>query len=133
MEATEDDLMTIHEVGPEVAKSVSSFFADKKTKALVAELRALGLEIAPAQRAEGGPPARGKDLRFHGNARGALARGGGAPRAVARRPRELEREQEDELRRRGRRGGLEAREGRELGVTILSEKEFKKLVDQKFA
>ena len=92
---------------------------------------------APAARPRGGggeararpPAARGADVRFHRDARRVIAGGSGASRPVARRPRELDREQKNQLPRGRRRSGLEAREGGEARREGDSRKmEFKKLV-----
>jgi DNA ligase (NAD+) len=128
MAATADDLMTIHEVGPEVAKSVSSFFADKKTKALVAELRGLGLEIAEAPRKKGPRPLAGKTFVFTGTLE-AFSReeaerlvrslGGRASSSVSKKTSYVVA---------GAEAGSKLKKARSLGVAVISEKEFKKLV-----
>jgi DNA ligase (NAD+) len=130
LEATEDDLMTIHEVGPEVAKCVSSFFADKKRKALVTELRSLGLDIAPVRRTKGPRPLEGKTFVFTGTLE------------------ELKREEAEQLVRSlggktsssvskktdyvvaGAEVGSKLAKAEKLGVKVLTEKEFKKLIGQ---
>ena len=127
LEATEDDLLTIHEVGPEVAKSVSTFFADKKTKALIVELRSLGLDIAPVRRTKGPRLLDGKTFVFTGTLE------------------ELKREEAERLVRSlggktsssvskktdyvvaGAEAGSKLAKAEKLGITILTEKEFKKL------
>lgn len=55
MNATEDDLQKANEVGPKVAHSIHSFFAEEQNRELVERLRAAGLQFTHAvQRREGG-------------------------------------------------------------------------------
>ncbi len=126
--ATEEDLLTIHEVGPEVAKSVSSFFADKKTKALVAELRSLGLDVSPAKRAAGARPLEGTSFVFTGTLeeltreeaeRIVKSLGGRASSSVSAKTSYVVA---------GAEAGSKLAKAEKLGVKIISEKEFKKLV-----
>jgi len=128
MAATADDLMTIHEVGPEVAKSVSSFFADKKAKTLVAELRRLGLEIAEAPRKKGPRPLAGKTFVFTGTLeefsreeaeRLVQSLGARASSSVSKKTSYVVA---------GAEAGSKLKKARSLGVTVISEKGFKKLV-----
>jgi DNA ligase (NAD+) len=125
--ATEEDLMKIREVGPEVAKSVSSFFADKKTKALVAELRSLGLAVSPAKRAAGARPLEGKSFVFTGTLeeltreeaeRIVKSLGGRASSSVSAKTSYVVA---------GAEAGSKLAKAEKLGVKIISEKEFKKL------
>ena len=56
MNATEDDLQKANEVGPKVAHSIHSFFAEEQNRELVERLRAAGLQFAhEVKRREGGP------------------------------------------------------------------------------
>ena len=56
MNATEDDLQKANEVGPKVAHSIHSFFAEQQNRELVERLRAAGLQfIHQPKRREGGP------------------------------------------------------------------------------
>jgi DNA ligase (NAD+) len=126
--AAEEDLLTIREVGPEVARSVSSFFADPKTKALLAELRGLGLVVAGTPRRTGPLPLAGKTFVFTGTldsfsreeaerlveslgARAASSVSGKTDYVVA-----------------GAEPGSKLGKARSLGVVVLTEKEFAKLV-----
>ncbi|HEY5133009.1 MAG TPA: NAD-dependent DNA ligase LigA [Candidatus Krumholzibacteriaceae bacterium] len=128
MSATGDDLQTVHEIGPEVAQSVSSFFAEKRTRTLVAELRSLGLEIAEARRAAGPRALAGKTFVFTGTLEG-LSReeaerlvqslGGRAASSVSKKTSYVVA---------GAEAGSKLAKAEKLGVKIISEKEFKKLV-----
>jgi DNA ligase (NAD+) len=127
MAASEDDLMTVHEIGPEVAKSVSSFFAEKKNRALVAALRQLGLGIARTERADGPRPLAGRTFVFTGTLeefsreeaeRLVQSLGGRASSTVSKKTSYLVA---------GAEAGSKLARAEKLGVKVLSEKEFKKL------
>lgn len=128
MSATKDDLETIHEIGPEVAQSVSSFFAEKRTRSLVAELRSLGLEIAETRRAAGPRPLAGQTFVFTGTLE-SLSReeaerlvqslGGRAASSVSKKTSYVVA---------GAETGSKLAKAEKLGLKIISEKEFKKLV-----
>ena len=128
MEAPEKDLMTVHEIGPEVAKSVSGFFADKKNRALVSGLRELGLEVAKAQRADGPRPLAGRTFVFTGTLeefsreeaeRLVQSLGGRASSTVSAKTGYVVA---------GADAGSKLAKAEKLGVKVISEKEFKKLV-----
>lgn len=54
--ASEDDLQKANEVGPKVAHSIHSFFAEEQNRELVERLRAAGLQFThEVKRREGGP------------------------------------------------------------------------------
>jgi DNA ligase (NAD+) len=128
MAAAADDLMTIHEVGPEVATSVSSFFAEKKTRALITELRGLGLVVAETPRKKGPRPLSGKTFVFTGTLeefsreeaeRLVQSLGGRASSSVSKKTSYVVA---------GAEAGSKLAKAEKLGVKIVSEKEFKKLV-----
>jgi DNA ligase (NAD+) len=128
MEAAEDDLLEIHEIGPEAASSVSGFFAEKRTRALVAELRSLGVDVLPAPRRAGPRPLAGKTFVFTGTLeelsrdeaeRLVKSLGGRAASSVSAKTSYVVA---------GVEAGSKLEKARRLGVTILSEKEFRKLV-----
>jgi len=127
-DASEADLMTIHEIGPEVAQSVSGFFADRKNRALIAELRELGLEIVEMPRAKGPRPLAGKTFVFTGALedfsreeaeRLVQSLGGRASSSVSKKTSYVVA---------GADAGSKLARAEQLGVKIISEKEFKKLV-----
>jgi DNA ligase (NAD+) len=128
MEATEKDLMTVHEIGPEVAKSVSSFFAEKKNRALVSGLRHLGLQVEAAARADGPRPLAGRTFVFTGTLEGfsreeaerlVQSLGGRASSTVSAKTSYVVA---------GAEAGSKLAKAEKLGVKVIREKEFKKLV-----
>ncbi len=128
MDASPDELMTIREVGPEVAKSVSGFFAEKRNRSLVAELRKLGLEVSETPRSKGPQPLAGKTFVFTGALeefpreeaeRLVHSLGGRASSSVS---------GKTDYVVTGAEAGSKLAKARKLGVKVISEKEFKKLV-----
>jgi len=53
-EATEEDLLAVDEVGPEVAQSIHGFFERPQNLAVLDRLRAAGIDPSPPKRVEGG-------------------------------------------------------------------------------
>jgi DNA ligase (NAD+) len=63
--ATREELLAIHEVGPEVAESVTGFFDQKANRKIMEDLSALGIRYeAPAQ--QGSRELEGKSFAFTG-------------------------------------------------------------------
>ncbi|MBM3465496.1 MAG: NAD-dependent DNA ligase LigA, partial [Armatimonadetes bacterium] len=67
MSASEEDLVLVHEIGPEIARSVHFFFGQEKNRELVARLAEAGVRMKSdkAPRA-GGVPLAGKTFVFTG-------------------------------------------------------------------
>ena len=129
MAADEDDLQTIHEIGPEVAKSVSGFFADSRNRALLEELRALGVKTLDAPRRAGPKPLAGKTFVFTGTLptlsreeaeRMVVERGGRAASSVSKKTTYVVA---------GEEAGSKLAKARALGVKVISEEEFRKLLE----
>ena len=53
MNASEDELIQVNEVGPRIAKSIAEFFQEPKNRELVAQLRSAGLKLAGTKRQRG--------------------------------------------------------------------------------
>jgi len=53
-DASEDDLLAVDEVGPEVAQSIHGFFARPQNTEVLDRLRAAGIDPSPPERIEGG-------------------------------------------------------------------------------
>jgi DNA ligase (NAD+) len=129
-DATEQDLMRVKEVGPAMAKAIRSFFEEPQNRAVVARLLQAGVRPAPPDEASAGPFS-GKTVVLSG----ALSI--------------LTREQaKEEIERRGGRisgnvsgktdlvvagedAGTKLKRARELGVRILTEREFQALLEER--
>ena len=55
IDATEDGLEAVNEVGPRVAQAIVEFFAEESNRALVRDLQSLGFTMPAPQRVAGGP------------------------------------------------------------------------------
>ncbi len=76
MDASEEELQEVRDIGPEVARSIRRFFVEKQNRAVIGRLRDAGLRPAPVVRAKG--PLSGKKLVLTGGL-------GGMTRAEAQR------------------------------------------------
>ena len=78
LEASQEEIQEVEGIGPDRAEAIAEWFADDENRALVEELRGLGLvfEAGEAERPVEGP-LTGSDLRDHGHAGGLVARRGG--------------------------------------------------------
>lgn len=124
-QATEEELMTLPGVGPEIASSVVSFFGNEENRRLIAELAAAG--VVPQAARTGGALA-GKVFVFTGSLSGFTreearrlveSRGGRVASTVSRGVDYVVVGQDP---------GSKLQRARELGVPVLSEEEFRALV-----
>ena len=60
-----EELLAVHEVGPQVAESVTAFFASDKNRSILAALAAAGVRPQEAEKIAGGPWS-GKTFVFTG-------------------------------------------------------------------
>ena len=114
-DAPEEELIAVDGVGPTIAQSVQRFFSIDRNRDLVDRLRAAGVNFegpAPAAASTEDADARRADVRAHRLARAPHARRSRGRDRGARRQGHGQRVEEDELRRRRREPGLEARQGR---------------------
>jgi DNA ligase (NAD+) len=122
-----EELENIPGIGPEVAQSIYGFFRDKRNREVIKRLQKAGIEIA-APNAKRALPLQGKIFLFTGAMEGmtrdeakdlVLALGGeiatGAGRGV-------------DYVVAGKEPGSKYAKAKELGLTIINEEEFKKLV-----
>lgn len=128
MEASEDELLAVPDVGPIVARSIRQFFSDTHEQKLLAKLQKAGVRILPAEKRATGGKLEGQTFVFTG---------------------ELERMSRDEAKDRVRALGASASESvskktsavvvganpgskadraRELGVRALTEEEFLRII-----
>ena len=112
MAATQEELEEAEGIGPDRAELIAEWFADDENRALVEDLRALGLqfEVGEADRPVEGP-LTGQAVRDHRHARGLQPRAGeGRARGARRQGLGLGLEEDDRGDRRGE-PGVEGREG----------------------
>mgnify|MGYP000848201171 FL=1 len=68
MEATQDELLHVREIGPEISESLASFFTEARNREVIERLVARGLTVAPpvAEASPGGRTLTGKTFVFTG-------------------------------------------------------------------
>ncbi|MCP3175514.1 NAD-dependent DNA ligase LigA [Desulfuromonas sp. KJ2020] len=130
--ASQEDLLAIHEVGPQVASSVTSFFASPQNQQILADLSMLGVHPEREQRRAGGPLS-GKTFVFTGSlalfsrkeAQTLVEKlGGRASGSVSKKT---------DFVVAGEEAGSKLARAQELGVTVLSEEEFQQMVEREGA
>jgi DNA ligase (NAD+) len=132
-EASEDDLQAVRDVGKEVAGSIREFFAEPRNRKLVARL-AKELEIAPVEEVSPqGWPGAGKSFVLTGSLEAMsrdqaeeaiLAAGGRVTSSVSRKT---------DFVVAGAEPGSKLRKATELGVRVLTEAEFLKMLPKRGA
>jgi DNA ligase (NAD+) len=127
---TAEELENIPGIGPEVAQSVYGFFKDKKNREVIKRLQKAGVEIA-APSAKRALPLQGKTFLFTGALEGmsrgeakdlVLALGGEIATSAGKGVDYVVK---------GKEPGSKYAKARELGLTIIDEAEFKRLVERK--
>jgi DNA ligase (NAD+) len=124
---SEDELMEVEEVGPEVATSVVQFFRDKKNRESIDRLKKAGVKVIEPRMKERGKLA-GKVFVFTGalkdygreEARTLVETRGGKTAAGVSRKVDFVVAGED--------SGSKFDKAKELGIKILTEEEFKKMI-----
>jgi len=128
MEASYEELVAIHEIGPEIAASVRQFFDEPRSRRMVEELLAHGIQIERVERA--GPDLAGLTFVFTGALKGFTRdearelveqRGGRVSSSVSRNTNYVVA---------GRDSGSKYDKARQLGVAILDEEGFNQLLAQ---
>ncbi len=127
--ASREELMAIHEIGPQVADSVVNFFASPQNRAILERLRASGVSPKAQERRAGGSLS-GKTFVFTGamerlgrkEAQEMVERRGGrAAGSVSKKT---------DFVVAGEEAGSKLARAKELGVAILSEEEFLQMIEQ---
>jgi DNA ligase (NAD+) len=129
--ASEEALAAVPGVGPQIAASAARFFRQNETDAALGKLKAAGvLPEAPAHAADEGPrPFAGMTFVFTGGLEtmtraeaeeAVRARGGGASGSVSRKTRYVVA---------GEGGGSKLARAQELGVPVLTEAEFRAMLE----
>jgi DNA ligase (NAD+) len=128
LDAGEDDLLAVPDVGPEVAGSIRCFVREEKNRESIRRMLDAGVDVKPVSRVRGPRPLEGKTVVFTGGLASmtreeAKARvealGGKAASSVSKKTDYVVV---------GADAGSKAEKAREFGVTMLSEEEFLKLV-----
>lgn len=123
-----DSLMAIHEIGPQVATSLVNFFGADKNRALLADLTKLGVAPPAEDRQPAGKLFEGKTIVFTGSLKHftrkqgeelVVQQGGRASGSVSRKTDYVVA---------GENAGSKLDKAGELGVTILTESEFLRLI-----
>jgi DNA ligase (NAD+) len=128
MAASEDELITIDEVGPEVAKSITSFFCQQANRELIARLTEAGITMK-ARKEERGTALQHKSFVFTGSlsrftrdeAQSLVEAFGGKPIGTV--------SKKTDYVVVGTNPGSKYEKARSLGVTILTEDEFLGLIE----
>jgi DNA ligase (NAD+) len=126
--AAEDDILETPGIGPEIAASIAEFLGQERNRTVLDKIRRAGVRVEPMPRPQGGRPLEGKTFVFTGELESLkreeaqdLVRslGGRAASSVSR---------ATDYVVVGENPGSKSEDARRLGVTILDEAEFKKLV-----
>jgi DNA ligase (NAD+) len=129
MNASEEELLAVEEVGPTVAQSILSFFQDEHNREMIRKLRAAGVQILEETIPQKAGALAGKTFVFTGTlktmTRGQAealvkAAGGRVSSNVSRKTDYVVAGEEP---------GSKLQKARDLGVKVLSEEEFRKLVE----
>lgn len=129
MNASEEELLTVEEVGPTVAQSIRSFFQDEHNREMIRKLRDAGVQIIEEISPQTTGALAGKTFVFTGTlktmTRGQAealvkALGGRVSSSVSRKTDYVVA---------GEDPGSKLEKARALGVTVLSEEEFRKLIE----
>jgi len=131
MEADEGRLLQIAAVGPEIASSLVSYFTEERNRAVIQDLLHNGFSIeAPPASAQSGGPLAGKTFVFTGGLKdltreeaGHLveSRGGRVASSVSKKTSFVVA---------GEEAGSKLEQAAKLGVTVLSEQDFRALVER---
>lgn len=128
MDAKEDDLQGVKDIGPEMAKSISGFFADPDNRAMVEALLAAGVVPQPPEAPAAGGTFTGKTVVLTGTlslmgrdeAKEAIERRGGKVSGSV--------SKKTDFLVAGEEAGSKLAKAKELGVKVLTEAEFQALL-----
>lgn len=130
MNATEEGLLKVEEVGPTVAQSILSFFGDERNRQLIQRLREAGVTIVEESAPGAAGPLAGKTFVFTGTLKNMTrgqaealvkAAGGRISSSVSRKTDYVVA---------GEEAGSKLERARTLSVKVLSEEEFQKLIEE---
>lgn len=117
-------MLSVPDVGPVIAESVSRFFAEPANQKLIADLRAAGVVMTEERTAPGEGPLQGKRVVVTGTlatmsrkeAEDAIRAAGGIPSGSVSR--------NTDFVVAGEKAGAKLQKARELGITVLDEDGF---------
>lgn len=128
MSAPTEELARVPDVGPVVAEAISEFFKSEATRAMIGELEALGLRMDEPERAGAGNKLDGKTFVFTGELK-SMTRSDAQGKV-----RELGGKETSSVSAKtsyvvaGADPGSKLAKARKLGVTVLTEEDFLKLI-----
>ena len=125
---SEEDLVAVYEIGPEVAKSVVTFFGQEENRKVIEKLKAAGVRFEAEKRAASEQPLKGKTFVFTG-ALSSFTRDEAqelVQRLGARATSSVSKKTDYVVAGEG--AGSKLEKANALGITVLSEETFKKLV-----
>jgi DNA ligase (NAD+) len=128
MNASEEELLQVEEVGPTVAQSILSFFQDGRNREMIRKLREAGVQIIEEMSPQKAGALAGKTFVFTGTLK-TLTRGQAEAlvKALGARVSSSVSRKTDYVVA-GEEPGSKLQKARELGVTVLSEEEFRRLL-----
>ncbi|HRR40813.1 MAG TPA: NAD-dependent DNA ligase LigA [Syntrophales bacterium] len=127
-QATEEDMMQTPEIGPEIARSVAAFFREKENREVLEALEKSGVEVQPLRENAAGLPLQGKTFVFTGTLQRfrreeakerVEALGGRVASSVSKKTDYVVA---------GVDPGSKLEDARRLGVQVIDEEEFAKLI-----
>ena len=129
MNSTEEDLLEIFEIGPEIANSITSFFKEKRNKKEIEKMRKFGVKAAfITEQKEKSTILTGKNFVFTGRLQElSRAEAKSIIEELGARATSTVSENTDCVVV-GEKPGSKYEKAKKLGIKILSEKEFKKLI-----
>jgi DNA ligase (NAD+) len=128
LEASEEDVDDVEEIGPEIARSVHAWFADKANRKLIEKLRAAGvrMEDEAPKKPRGRQPLAGKTIVLTGGLEG-LSRDEAAAAAEAAGARVASSvSKKTDFVVVGENPGTKAARAEELGIETIDERAFRK-------
>jgi DNA ligase (NAD+) len=129
MNASEAELLTVEEVGPTVAQSILSFFQDERNREMIRKLREADVQSIEEISPQKAGALAGKTFVFTGTLK-TLTRGQAEAlvKALGARVSSSVSRKTDYVVA-GEEPGSKLQKARELGVTVLSEEEFRKFIE----
>jgi DNA ligase (NAD+) len=128
MRASEKELLEIEGIGPQTAKSIRDYFQDPEVKEMLSQLTDFGLTIAASKKNQGESPFAGFVFLFTGSL-DAMSRDEAKVR-VKERGGKVASQISQKVTHviAGEKPGSKLKKARELGIHILAEKDFEKLL-----